>query len=70
MKIRPKVRYVYWQNCAVISDDCVFDVIRGEDNGDGYKSICSCSSAWRAQRVCSALNLHEAVRRGEIKVSK
>jgi len=63
MKTRPKVRYGA-RKCTfrVWTVDCV--------DAQSRSSVCECGSRHAAERIAAALNLHEAVRRGEIKVSK
>jgi len=65
MKIRPKVRYSYEPAWGTYPQMKVY----ARDN-QVYSTLCECESRSAAKRICAALNLHEAVRRGEIKVSK
>jgi len=65
MKIRPKVRYTYWLNKAC--DPPLAVIIEAKEDG---RTICQSESIFTARRICRALNHHEAVRRGEIRVSK
>jgi len=65
MKIRPKVRYKVVKR--VISG--VRFRVYCED-AQVYSAVVECETRTSAKRIAAALNLHEAVRRGEIKVSE
>lgn len=63
---RPKVRYVVIYNTHNISSSGCFEIIKKDGVINDY--ICSSIDEPDAARVAAALNLHEAVRRGELKV--
>lgn len=67
MKIRPKVRYVAYLNKAMTFP--TWCVIHAYDGTPKVRAAVGESKS-EAKRIAAALNLHEAVRRGEVKVSK
>lgn len=68
MKIRPKVRYVARPRFGSINPWMPWDVASTADSVSGVP--CCCEYRASAKRIAAALNLAEAVRRGEVKVSK
>jgi len=67
MKIRPKVRYVVRTIPGRPFPDTF--CVRSMDP-QTMSIVCEASFLSRATRIAAALNLAEAVRRGEVKVSK
>jgi len=67
MKIRPKVRYQ-----VDIADTCpnYFHRLIGVYTSIDRDFSVLATTPHAAKRIAAALNLHEAVRRGEVKVSK
>lgn len=69
MKIRPKVRYKADPHKCCPSHIPLLNGV--EQISDAYPYFtCYGVSPSSAKRIAAALNLHEAVRRGEVKVSK